>query len=372
MAPANPSSNPLNASSLSRYMAASLPPQASPQLKGPVDAIALAVHAAMIAVGFRLLGLGEDHQIEASSDSQETQPLPEQWNASSAHAFRYAHPQSSLEFLIKVNRIGSKVVILGLAVEDEKVCQFDVNMKDFVSESSLPSSPLPTGPEAPENKEERIKTAQDILKGIFITPARLQDLATEFKASIIQKLAPGIHKEGYEEAPITSTGRRDRPQQDPDEPQPARPYPFHDPLAVPPRHPRGPLPEPIPGFEDEHEINRPPRFGPANPMGPFGGLGERDLHPPGLGPHDPLRPYLGGPAGGGMHPTFDDPLFRGQGDRQGYDPQVPPGSRYDPVGPGEEPRGRDAGGRFPGGGRFGGTGGRPPNPFGGFGDGDFI
>jgi hypothetical protein len=44
-------------------MAASLPKDASPQIKGPYDAVALAVHAGMIAVGFKLRGLGEDHQI---------------------------------------------------------------------------------------------------------------------------------------------------------------------------------------------------------------------------------------------------------------------------------------------------------------------
>ena len=46
--------------------------------------------------------------------------------------------------------------------------------------------------------------------------------------------------------------------------------------------------------------------------------------------------------------------------------RIPPGARYDPVGPG--------GPRLPGGGggRFGGAGGQPPNPFGGFGGNDFI
>ncbi len=77
-------------------------------------------------------------------------------------------------------------------------------------------------------------------------------------------------------------------------------------------------------------MNRPPRPGPG-----FGGgrnpvnIGENDLYPPGLGPHDPLRgsfgpggglPRPGG--GGGMHPTFDDPMFGGGGAGQGgYDPR---------------------------------------------------
>lgn len=58
--------NPLAAPSLSKYIAASLPKDADPQLKSPTDAVAAAVHAGMISVGFRLVGLGEDHRIGVS------------------------------------------------------------------------------------------------------------------------------------------------------------------------------------------------------------------------------------------------------------------------------------------------------------------
>jgi hypothetical protein len=64
-------------------------------------------------------------------------------------------------------------------------------------------------------------------------------------------------------------------------------------------------------------------------------------------------------------------LFDGRRPAQGgYDPMAPPGARHDPVGPGGAPRDNRMGPRFPGGG--GGLGGGPPNPFGGFGSGDFI
>jgi hypothetical protein len=197
---------------------------------------------------------------------------------------------------------------------------------------------------------------------------------------------PGLHKEGYEEAPnaTAASAARDahnereeqannrrnpppNPLRDP-QPQPARPYPFDDPLAAAPRRP---LPDggfAPPGFDDEYDLHRPLR-GMAPPFpgagSPFG-IGGDDLNPPGLGPHDPLRGsfvggggFRGGPGGGGMHPTFDDPLFGGRGRGQGgFDPQAPPGARYDPTGPGDGPQ-------------RGGMG-RPPNPFGGFGDNDFI
>lgn len=127
-------------------------------------------------------------------------------------------------------------------------------------------------------------------------------------------------------------------------------------------------------------MNRPPGFA----AGPYGGarrplnIGERDLYPPGLGPHDPLRMGPGGGGldggnygGGGMHPTFDDPMFGGggaAGGEFGFGGRAPPGARYDPVGPGDGPP-RGGMGRFPGGrGGGGGMGG----PFGGGFGGDII
>jgi hypothetical protein len=111
-------------------------------------------------------------------------------------------------------------------------------------------------------------------------------------------------------------------------------------------------------------MNRPPRGYPGLGGGrnPYN-IGERDLYPAGLGPNDPLRGSMGpgfGPGGGGMHPTFDDPLFGGGGGVGGYDPRAPPGARYDPVGPGEPPVGRNPGplgSRGRGGRGFGGFGG---------------
>ena len=100
-------------------------------------------------------------------------------------------------------------------------------------------------------------------------------------------------------------------------------------------------------------------------------IGARDLSPPGLGPNDPLRMGPGGgfQGGGGMHPTFDDPLFGGQGGARPYDPRAPPGARYDPIGPGDGPPNMRGGPRFPG---APGRGGFGRNPFGGFGSNDFI
>ena len=364
MANNGPPANVLSAASLSQYMIASLPRDQSPQLKNGFDAIALAAHSSMLAVGFRLVGLGEDHRIEASSDPEQPQPLPSEWNANSgSYSFRYAHSQSSMQYLLKISRMANKAIIMGMGMGDDKTCSFDITARDYVSEGSLPATLMPEG--------RRQEDAEKSLSDVFISVGRLSDLGSLMRINIVQKLVPGLHKQGYEDNSEAQSSQRapppgrepDRPNYDPlreDRDPPARPRPLHDPLA----QPRRPLPEPIPGFEDEYETLRPPRGG--IPGGGMPRYGDRDLYPQGLGPRDPfyggVGPGLGPPGGGGMHPTFDDPLFAGQGQRgQGYDPQAPPGSRYDPVGPG--------GGGHP---RGAGMGGRPPNPFSGFGDGDFI
>lgn len=298
-----------------------------------------------------------------------------------------------MEFLVKTNRMGGKAVVLAMAIGDDKTTNFDVTVKDYISEGSLPLT---------LTEDTSSEDASKALQDVFISGGRLNDLGALLKTSVIQKLAPRLHKEGYEETqtqndqdtqntrPMPREGehrdpRGGRPPRDPQEPEPARPYPFDDPLRAPPRGANRPLPEPIPGFDDEYDLNR-PRGGLRDDRFPTG-IGHDDLYPPGLGPHDPLRPHLGGGLprpggmGGGMHPTFDDPMFGGArgGGQGGYDPMAPPGARYDPIGPGDPLRDNRGGGpRFPGGGfgggggGFGGPGGRPGNPFGGFGEGDFI
>ncbi|EXJ94160.1 hypothetical protein A1O1_02553 [Capronia coronata CBS 617.96] len=362
----------LSSESVLGYMVKSIPtPPSDDQqqtlIKNPFAAIALFSHACMLAVGFRLIGLGEDDRLETQSDAQNVQPLPLRWDASSSsYAFRYAHSQSSMEYLVKVNRLGTKALVFGVGLGDDKTASFEIKAEDYVSEGSIK--------EATANSD---KTSA--LRNVFISNGRIADLASLFKSNIIQKLAPGIEKAGYEE---TSSRTLEQPRRheetrplehDPlrdDHLPSARPYPFDDPLAAQPRRPQPPGDFPPPGFDDEYDINRPAGRFPGGHQ-PFGNLGERDLYPPGLGPQDPLRIGPGGGfrGGGGMHPTFDDPIFGGRGGQDLYDPTVPPGARYDPIGPGDGPPNLRGGPRFPGG-RGGGMGGG--NPFGGFGGGDFI
>jgi len=302
-----------------------------------------------------------------------------------------------MEYLVKVSRLGSKTVIYGLGVGHDKTATFDLTTADFVSPSALPASPV-----KPNSQED----SQHAVQNIFISPSRLTDFGGLLRLNIIQKLIPGLRKEGYEEESTASrtstnsgTSQENRGTANPSAPlRNPNPYPLpNNPLADPLVPPPGRRPYPTgeflpPGFEDEYEVNRPPRGFPGGggmPGRGYPNIGERDLYPAGLGPHDPLRvggvgPGMRGGPGGGMHPTFDDPIFGGRGGDEfgagGYDPRAPPGARYDPLGPGD-PLNRGLGGgpgRFGPGGGHGGFGGGMGgmgggnNPFGGFGGGDFI
>ncbi len=387
------STNPLSASSLASLMTSALPPQSS--LRNPYDAIALLCHACMLAVEFRLVGFGEEHRIRKlystliiphsivtghidTTNAHQAPPegddqsnpvlLPSEWNSSgtSSYSFRYSHAQSSMEYLLKINRMGTKAVIMGMGLGDDRTASFDVAVKDYISGSALPFSFSGSNDDDISSEQHQEEQPQEEdrkkerLKEIFISIHRLSDLASLFKLNILQRIIPGLHKEGYRETSSSNEQSssseprggegRGQPRRGGDDddngagagqlPQPARPYPYDDPLALPPR--RNPYPAgdfPPPGFEDEYEILRPPRgIPPGGPGGIAGGgrggypvgIGHDDLYPPGLGPRDPLQgPFMPGPGlggrpqgGGGMHPTFDDPLFGGGGGGgEMYDPR---------------------------------------------------
>ncbi|KAH0542019.1 hypothetical protein FGG08_003568 [Glutinoglossum americanum] len=344
------SGNPLSPRSLARIMAASLPGDATAGVKNEYEAVALLSHACMVAVGFRLVGLGEEDEDRAtvttragggsdgdSGRGQEGALLPASWNEnSSSYAFRYRHDQSAMTYLLKTTRLGSKAVVLGMGVGDDKPVSFGVPVREFLDRGRFPVV-------GGEGMEERIR---EVFGG---EEGKMGELVGGFKKAVIQRLVPGLRKEGYEEerggssstaaaaaaATGSPPGRHPQPPPragQPDDPlrdesllpAPARPHPFEDPLLDHPRHrpvPAGDFPPP--GFEDEYEIGRPPRgyapgFGGNHPLG----IGERDLYPPGLGPRDPFGGVGGRTGGGGgMHPTFDDPLFGGRGGRQEYDPR---------------------------------------------------
>ncbi|KAJ3453344.1 hypothetical protein MRS44_017591 [Fusarium solani] len=304
-------------------------------LASPYEAISLLIHSYMKALGFTLTGSDQDMEL---SEAESLAPrLPLQWKSSfGSLAFTYTHKQSSMSFVIHVDRTGSKVEVRGLAVGDENGYRFERTLRDVV----LPSG-LPVRITMKDNTEDR-----NILR----------DLDDKIIQKLISKLQGVAYVETADpeaEATVPSERRaqeaRDRSHLFRGDPVPgpdmkclaANPLPE---ISRPSPHSMSEFPPP--GFEDEYEMNRPPQGARSVSGRSTFNMGHDDLNSPGLGPHDPLRvssvggglPRLGG--GSGMHPTLDDPLFSGsgQGESGGYDPQASPGARRDPVGPGSNPR----------------------------------
>ena len=104
----------LDASALIHALPAILPPEKK-RLESPHDAITALVHSAFTALGFRLIGTDESSPARRFEDNI----LPLDWNQHGPghYTFRYKHEQSSLEFVVKVGKWGSRTLINSIALE---------------------------------------------------------------------------------------------------------------------------------------------------------------------------------------------------------------------------------------------------------------
>ncbi len=153
---------------------------------------------------------------------------------------------------------------------------------------------------------------------------------------------PGLRKEGYTEQPETNAGPS---QPRAPEAPPARPRPEQPPYAPEDIYPRMPPRSPL-------EIGRRDRDPfPSNPFAPpplFPGSSGDGMF---VGPNHPIfGPGMRGPGSGGRGPWGGDGFLPPMG--------VPPGARFDPIGPGAFPgappfpgQGNPRGGRGPLGGQ---------------------
>jgi PI31 proteasome regulator N-terminal len=309
-------------------------------LTSPLQALAAFSHASMLALDFRFIGFGEDHNagipqttsisdtVELEFDEHNVQTL---WTSESdSHTeFRYAHPQSAMRYLVKVSRMAGKTIIMGMAWGVDRTVSLEVVTRDYTSEGFFPWT-------SGDGRE---------VVGGYIGEHRLRDLASLMKINILQKLISNLNKEGYSEETTAEEFQSETypRQQPPRQRQP--PEDLFDPLRIPTRTPDDP--EHMPSFEDPYDLTRPPPVFPSrSPLA----IGSDDLNPPPfLGPGGFRPPGANAPDHQGM---FMDIRGRGRANRP---PGVPPGARWDPIGP------------FSGRGR-----GRGGNPFSGYGSGDFI
>lgn len=211
--------------------------------------------------------------------------------------------------------------------KSDKTASLDISTNDFISPSFFP--------------HDLASDAQPLVHG-FIASNRITDFMLRFKVQIVQKLMPGLQKDGYTEELTTETVSNTRP----DTVQPVVPRPQEPPRA--------------PEYDPSH-------IPPENPLS----IGRRDLDPfPGMNPSNPFAPPPLFPPHGndGMFVGPDHPIFgdRGRGGHgrwggDGFLPPIgaPPGARFDPIAPGIVPFGPGTGGRagrgrggLPGGGNF--------------------
>ncbi|KAF9968880.1 hypothetical protein BGZ70_000024 [Mortierella alpina] len=329
-------------------------------LESPYDGLAALSHAVMTAVGFKLAGLVEDESFGPDriniDDIIKANALPARWNASSdSYSFKYTHSHSQLTYLIKCVRMASKFVIHGTAIETSKICSLELDIKDFTSPSYFPFT-------------TSTDLTRDPLWNGFISRSRVNDFIGQFKTRVVQVLIPGLSKPGYQEE-TTSTSNTSTAENTSSSSSGAqggrgtggegRGYYPDDPSSFP-----GVGGIPRPGF-----VPRPPIFGDPfsadDPesvyMGGMGGrspfeIGHSDLDPfggrigGGLGGFGGVGGFgggIGGSTGGGMVVGPNHPMFRrpppggGNGGDSGIfgGPQplprgsVPPGARFDPIGP---------------------------------------
>ncbi|KAL1944279.1 hypothetical protein VTO73DRAFT_3464 [Trametes versicolor] len=305
------SANILDASALLHALPKVLPTE-NKKLESPQDGIAALVHTAFTVLGFRLLGIDESGPTRTHEDNV----LPEEWNQHGPgnYALRYKHEQSSLEFLVKVVKLGSRTLINSIAIETDKAATLDISTGDFTSPSFFPH-------------DLSASDAPPLVHG-FISSNRIDDFVSQLKLSTLQKLMPGLRKEGYTEQPETNAGPS-RPRA-PEAP-PARPRPEQPPYAPEDIYPRMPPRSPL-------EIGRRDRDPfPSNPFAP-----------------SPLFPDSSGDGSGGRGPWGGDGFLPPMG--------APPGARFDPIGPGAFPGPPPFPGQGnPRGGRGGPLGGQNPD-----------
>jgi len=322
----------------------------SKRLESPQDALAALVHTVLSSLDFRLIGIDDS----ANGNTYADNILPEGWNrhGPETYLFKYRHNQSSLDFLLKVVKLGTMMQINGIASETRSIANLSVVTNDFLSPSFFPHT---------------IESGSEPLVHGFIASNRVSDFVSQLSVTIVQNLVPGLRKDGYSEessgAQSTASGSRPPQQSGQREPPPAaypRPPPVqpHAPFS-PPSHipPDSPLRIPEIGRRDREPLFNDPA---QNPFAP------PPLFPPGVGDGDgmfvgPNHPIFQPGRSGGGYRGGQSPFGPWGGD--GFLPPMgaPPGARFDPVVPG--PRGPFGGGGFPANPRpgFGRNGGDPDN-----------
>jgi len=241
------------------------------------DYIILFMHSIMGINDFVLVGLSENENYVENGE------LPQEWNASQdSWSFRYKHAMSPNTYILKILKLGSKLIVHAMAKEDEnKIWSFELNAANYVNL---------------ELKDYANVSPFDVMKN-------QGQLIDDFNDSISSKILANVNfkknitKEKEKETKYQNY-YRDRDD---------------DPLRIP------------------SQGGRPNR----DPMLIGGGVGGNDLY--GVGGGFGYLPGLGQTGGGGNYIGPNHPVFHGGPGGPGrggvYPGNHPTGARFDPIGP---------------------------------------
>ncbi|RDA94728.1 hypothetical protein CP533_6759 [Ophiocordyceps camponoti-saundersi (nom. inval.)] len=316
------------------------------------DAVALLVNALLQAQGFTLTRVGDQDASSSSSPpssststEQTSGRLPAGWSAS--QPFSYTHSSSSpdLSVTVRVDRLGPRLDIRVLAEgassssKNQSILRLEWDMGELVREDGLPVR-VDHQQHVSSKLQRAFVSDEAVARPSLHLTIHVRRFQRAFESTIINELLPESHR------PSSSSTLRESHQPSPLLQRQSQPNKGDDDVVFPAPPATSYPPPPTstatdefqpPGFDDELDLARHRNVVLPDGRSPFS-IGHDDLYPAGLGPRDPLRPSFGPPSGGGgMHPTFDDPLFGPNPGPEGFDPQIPPGARWDPVGPGAGP-----------------------------------
>ncbi|XP_022101501.1 proteasome inhibitor PI31 subunit-like [Acanthaster planci] len=241
------------------------------QIRSQYDALVCCLHWNMVHSGFKCVGLGEE------ASGQKSELLPSAWNEGTCDVYtlRYQPIEGTDFYLLKVIRMDDTLLVHLLREKDERVSNLSLETSEYVEVDNLGD-----------------------FNRMFKNIDKLQQ---EFKSELMDKL-----KE-------TNSTSRQSPRDTPSQQSTRSQEDDTDPLRIPRRQP--------------NQDGRPDWGQPRNPFV----VGEGDLDPFSRAPPgmlmDPTRsgfPQPGYPGG-----------YRGGLGMPGRLPRgaVPPGARFDPVGP---------------------------------------
>ncbi|KAJ3373130.1 hypothetical protein GGF31_001118 [Allomyces arbusculus] len=323
------------------------------RLRRPADTVAALVHAALTLVGgWTLIGTGD---ADPAPSTSQLPNLPADFNPAGASTYTLHYRVgggSGARALVRVVVMGATLVVHALRPRSDAVAQLDVDVREMsVGEAMYPVAPGD-------------RPASSMLKA---SDAQLAELIDQVRARLVGNVAG-------EEGRIPPGAESPTPTVPParilEESLPAPPNPMNRPAPPPEPHypdPFGGAVHPASvGHRDLDPLGGVPPMGPypfgggahgRGPMGPFGGPGPMPFGPGGDGGGSimgPGHPLFAGPSGSGGGPWG--------GDRFLPPGAVPPGARFDPIGPQVPPGGGPGGFRppFQGAGRGRGRGSAGP------------